>query len=91
MTYTFPSGAATTVQMAGYLVALRAKGETPAEIAGMASALLAHARRVRLTERAVDIVGGRDRRSELSTLCPELSISWEVEKPSLEHSKPNIE
>ncbi len=51
------SGVATTVQMAGYLVALRAKGETPAEIAGMASALLAHAKRVRLTERAVDIVG----------------------------------
>jgi anthranilate phosphoribosyltransferase len=51
------SGAATTVQMAGYLVALRAKGETPAEIAGMAGALLAHAKRVRLTERAVDIVG----------------------------------
>jgi anthranilate phosphoribosyltransferase len=51
------SGAATAVQMAGYLVALRAKGETPAEIAGMAGALLAHAKRVRLTERAVDIVG----------------------------------
>ena len=51
------SGVATTAQMAGFAVALRAKGETPAEIAGMASAMLAHANRVRLTERAVDIVG----------------------------------
>ncbi|HEX4724880.1 MAG TPA: anthranilate phosphoribosyltransferase [Pseudonocardiaceae bacterium] len=51
------SGEATAVQVAGFAVALRAKGETPAEIAGMAGAMLAHARRVRLTERAVDIVG----------------------------------
>ncbi|HEX9335473.1 MAG TPA: anthranilate phosphoribosyltransferase [Pseudonocardiaceae bacterium] len=51
------SGTATAVQVAGFAVALRAKGETPAEIAGMASAMLAHANRVRLTERAVDIVG----------------------------------
>ena len=51
------SGTATEVQIAGYAVALRAKGETSAEIAGMASAMLAHAKRVRLTERAVDIVG----------------------------------
>jgi anthranilate phosphoribosyltransferase len=51
------SGEATSVQVAGFAVALRAKGETPAEIAGMAGAMLAHARRVRLTVRAVDIVG----------------------------------
>jgi len=44
------------VQIAGLPVALRAKGETSAEIAGMASAMLTHAKRVRLTERAVDIV-----------------------------------
>jgi anthranilate phosphoribosyltransferase len=52
------SGAATSVQIAGLAVALRAKGETPDEIAGMASMMLAHARqRVTLTARAVDVVG----------------------------------
>jgi anthranilate phosphoribosyltransferase len=56
------SGAATAAQIAGFAVALRAKGETPAEIAGMASAMLAHSRKVHVGERAVDIVGtGGDR------------------------------
>lgn len=51
------SGAATPSQIAGFAIGLRAKGETPAEIAGMARAMLAHAKRVTLTDRAVDIVG----------------------------------
>lgn len=51
------SGSATSAQVAGFAVALRAKGETPDEIAGMAAAMLAHATRVSLAERAVDIVG----------------------------------
>ncbi|MTD58268.1 anthranilate phosphoribosyltransferase [Amycolatopsis pithecellobii] len=56
------SGEATLAQIGGFAVALRAKGETPAEIAGMAEAMLAHARRVHVEGRAVDIVGtGGDR------------------------------
>src|SRR5437763_15262818 len=56
------SGAATPAQIGGFAVALRAKGETAAEISGMAEAMLAHARRVRVQARAVDIVGtGGDR------------------------------
>lgn len=56
------SGEATPAQVAGFAVALRAKGETAAEIAGMARAMLAHARRVELDVRTVDIVGtGGDR------------------------------
>jgi anthranilate phosphoribosyltransferase len=52
------SGEATSVQIAGLAVALRAKGETPAEISGMATMMLAHAKqRVTLTGRAVDVVG----------------------------------
>jgi anthranilate phosphoribosyltransferase len=51
------SGTATAAQIAGFAVGLRAKGETPAEIAGMARTMLGHAKRVHLTERAVDIVG----------------------------------
>lgn len=50
-------GEATPAQLAGFLVALRAKGETAAEISGMADAMLAHALRVRVPGRAVDVVG----------------------------------
>src|SRR6478609_4064450 len=50
-------GAATPVQLAGFLVALRAKGETAQEIAGLAEAKLSHARRVSVDVRAVDVVG----------------------------------
>src|SRR5947209_5654442 len=48
---------ASDVQLAGFLVALRAKGETSEEIAGLAEAMLAHARRVEVPFRAMDIVG----------------------------------
>jgi anthranilate phosphoribosyltransferase len=51
------SGAATSAQVAGFAVALRVKGETPAEVAGMARTMLAHATRIHLSDRAVDIVG----------------------------------
>ncbi|SFW90646.1 anthranilate phosphoribosyltransferase [Amycolatopsis australiensis] len=51
------SGAASPARIAGFAVALRAKGETPSEIAGMAATMLAHARRVELDRPAVDIVG----------------------------------
>ncbi|MFD4193255.1 MULTISPECIES: anthranilate phosphoribosyltransferase [Amycolatopsis] len=56
------SGEATPAQVGGFLVALRAKGETPDEITGLAEAMLSHARRVRIARDAVDIVGtGGDR------------------------------
>ena len=51
------SGEATPAQLAGFLVALRAKGETPAEVAGLAAGMLAHARRVTVAGPAVDVVG----------------------------------
>ncbi|MGH3932356.1 MAG: anthranilate phosphoribosyltransferase [Pseudonocardiaceae bacterium] len=51
------SGAATPAQIAAFVVALRVKGESPAEIAGLAGGMLAHARRVRVPGRAVDVVG----------------------------------
>ncbi|MFB9902445.1 anthranilate phosphoribosyltransferase [Allokutzneria oryzae] len=56
------SGNATVAQVTALAVALRAKGETAEEVAGMAEAMLDHARRVRVDVRAVDIVGtGGDR------------------------------
>ncbi|MGH3829648.1 MAG: hypothetical protein ACRDRS_04235, partial [Pseudonocardiaceae bacterium] len=56
------SGVATQAQMAAFVVALRAKGETPAEITGLADGMLAHARRVHVPQPALDVVGtGGDR------------------------------
>ena len=57
------SGAATPVQVAGFMVALQAKGATPDELNGLVSAMLANARPISLPSReAVDIVGtGGDR------------------------------
>jgi anthranilate phosphoribosyltransferase len=51
------SGEATSAQVSGFLIALRAKGETPAEIAAMASGLRQHATSVTIPGTFVDIVG----------------------------------
>ncbi|MCA1655489.1 MAG: anthranilate phosphoribosyltransferase [Pseudonocardiaceae bacterium] len=51
------SGNATGGQIGAFVAALRAKGETPAEVAGMASVMLSHARRVPLDVAAADVVG----------------------------------
>ncbi len=51
------SAEATPAQLAGFLVALRGKGETAGEITGLAAAMLRHARRVDLPGRAMDVVG----------------------------------
>jgi anthranilate phosphoribosyltransferase len=64
--HTILRGDATPAQLIGFVVALRAKGETPAELAGLLDAVLEHAAIVPLDDdlrdRAVDIVGtGGDR------------------------------
>jgi anthranilate phosphoribosyltransferase len=51
------TGAATPAQVAGFVVALRSKGETSAEITGLAAGMLSHARRVHVPQRAIDVVG----------------------------------
>jgi anthranilate phosphoribosyltransferase len=56
------TGQATPVQLAGFLVALRAKGETVTEIAGFVETMLRHAVRIDVPGDSVDIVGtGGDR------------------------------
>lgn len=55
-------GTATSAQVAGFLIALRAKGETGVEIGGLVQALLGHATRVKVPGTTVDIAGtGGDR------------------------------
>lgn len=54
---TIMSGEATPAQIAGFLVALRAKGETVEEIAGLVEAMLAHANPVDIAGEKLDIVG----------------------------------
>jgi anthranilate phosphoribosyltransferase len=56
------AGDASPVQLAGFLVALRAKGETIGELAGLAEAMLRHAVRIEVPGPSVDVVGtGGDR------------------------------
>ncbi|MCW2947691.1 MAG: Anthranilate phosphoribosyltransferase [Actinoallomurus sp.] len=51
------SGQATDVQIAGFAVALRAKGETVSEVAGLAEGMLSHATPIAVPGPAVDLVG----------------------------------
>ncbi|MFV0459501.1 MAG: anthranilate phosphoribosyltransferase [Actinomycetales bacterium] len=56
------SGQASAIQLAGFLVALRGKGETVEEVSGLVEAMLAHAVLIDVPGRTVDIVGtGGDR------------------------------
>jgi anthranilate phosphoribosyltransferase len=50
-------GAATPAQIAGFGVALRIKGETPGEVAGLAQAMLDHATPISIPGPTVDLVG----------------------------------
>ena len=55
-------GEASPVQVAGFLVALRSKGETVEELRGLADVMLAHANRIEVPGPSLDIVGtGADR------------------------------
>ena len=55
-------GEATPVQLAGFVVALRAKGESPEEVAGLVSTMLAHAQQIDVPGPIVDTCGtGGDR------------------------------
>ncbi|MBM7500453.1 anthranilate phosphoribosyltransferase [Brachybacterium muris] len=51
------SGEATPVQLAGFLVALQAKGVTSTELGALADAMTSHARPVEAPSHSIDIVG----------------------------------
>jgi anthranilate phosphoribosyltransferase len=64
-------GEATDVQIAGFAVALRAKGETVEEVSGMVRAMYAHANTIEVPGPSVDIVGtggDRSRTVNISTM-----------------------
>ncbi len=50
-------GQATSAQLAGFLVALRAKGETADEMEGLSRAMLAHSHRIEVGGPVLDVVG----------------------------------
>ncbi|MGH4014919.1 MAG: anthranilate phosphoribosyltransferase [Pseudonocardiaceae bacterium] len=80
------SGAATPAQVAAFVVALRVKGETPAEIAGLASGMLSHARRVRVPGRAVDVVGtGGDRAHTVNISTMAALVTAAAGAPVIKH------
>ncbi|HEY6423158.1 MAG TPA: anthranilate phosphoribosyltransferase [Pseudonocardiaceae bacterium] len=80
------SGAATPAQLAAFVVALRVKGETPAEIAGLAEGMLAHARRVQVPERAVDVVGtGGDRAHTVNISTMAALVTAAAGAPVIKH------
>ena len=51
------AGEASPIQLAGFLVALRAKGETVQEVGGLVDEMLAHAHRITVPGPTLDIVG----------------------------------
>ena len=60
-------GEATPIQLAGFLMALRVKGESVAEIRGLADVMLAHAHRIDVPGPTIDIVGtGGDRQNTVN-------------------------
>jgi len=61
------AGEASPVQLAGFLVALRAKGETVDEVQGLVESMLEHAVRIEVPGPCVDVVGtGGDRRNTVN-------------------------
>ncbi|MGP9782394.1 anthranilate phosphoribosyltransferase [Glutamicibacter sp. AOP12-B1-11] len=61
------TGEASDVQIAGFLVALRAKGETVAELTGLVDSMVANARELTIDAQTLDIVGtGGDRQNTVN-------------------------
>ncbi|OLT46983.1 anthranilate phosphoribosyltransferase [Saccharomonospora sp. CUA-673] len=80
------SDAASPSQIGGFAVGLRAKGETPAEIAGMAYAMLTHARTLDIDFRAVDIVGtGGDRSGSVNISTMSSLVAAAAGAPVVKH------
>ncbi|WP_394551894.1 anthranilate phosphoribosyltransferase [Agromyces sp. MMS24-JH15] len=80
------TGAATEAQLAGFLIALRRKGETVDEIVGFRDAILEHALPLRVDPMALDIVGtGGDRFGTVNVSTMASVIAAAAGVPVLKH------
>jgi len=80
------TGEATSAQLAGFAVALRAKGETAPEITGLAESMLAHSVPVHVPGRAVDIVGtGGDRSNTVNISTMSAIVAAAAGAPVVKH------
>lgn len=80
------SGEATSAQLAGFAVALRAKGETSGEVAGLVDSMLSHAVRVTVPVRAVDVVGtGGDRANTVNISTMAAVVAAGAGAPVVKH------
>jgi anthranilate phosphoribosyltransferase len=68
------TGEASPVQLAGFLVALRAKGETVDELGGLVDVMLEHAIRIEVPGPALDVVGTGGDRSQSVNISTMASI-----------------
>lgn len=80
------SGSASAAQLAGFLVALRAKGETVDEIVGFRDAVLSHAVPLRVSPMALDIVGtGGDRHGTVNVSTTAAIVCAAAGVPVVKH------
>lgn len=80
------AGNATDVQIAGFLVALRAKGETVEELAGLAESMRDRATPITLDPEAVDVVGsGGDRANTVNVSTMAAVVAAAAGVPVVKH------
>jgi len=80
------AGDATPVQVAGFAIALRSKGETVAELTGLSQAMLERATPVTLPSEAVDVVGsGGDRANTVNVSTMAAIVTAACGVPVVKH------
>lgn len=80
------SGEVTPVQIAGFAIALRAKGETVSELTGLAEAMLSNATSIRVDPEAVDVVGsGGDRANTVNVSTMAAIVAAACGVPVVKH------
>src|SRR3984885_12607096 len=82
-------GAATPAQIAGFGVALRAKGETAAEMSGLAASMLAHATPISIPGPVTDLVGtGGDGLLTVNVSTMATIVAASAGVPMVKHGNP---
>jgi anthranilate phosphoribosyltransferase len=80
------AGEATEAQIAGFAIALRAKGESVAELTGLSQAMLDHATPISLPDEAVDVVGsGGDRAMTVNVSTMAAIVAAAMGVPVVKH------